>query len=138
LPNTNAERKLSDVISKIRYLEKRLVAQDGKAPAKPKPEKKDLAKGKRKTEPKKTPDGKKQQKVAAKATLKKVSPEMPKDKELEEKTACAMILLQYHADSTFNLEVRERALEFVTDVLKRSPDAVSRCGLPMRSPDAVS
>jgi hypothetical protein len=125
LPNTNAARKLSDVISKIRYPEKRLVAQDGKAPAKPKREKKDLAKGKRKTEPKKTPDRKKQQKVAAKATLKKVSPEMLKDKELEEKPACAMILLQYHADSTFNLEVRERALEFVTDVLKRSPYAVS-------------
>ena len=68
LPNTNAERKLSDVISKIRDLEKHLITEDGKAPAKPKPEKKGLAKGKRKTEPKKTPDGKKQQKVAAKAT----------------------------------------------------------------------
>ena len=30
------------------------------------------------------------------------------------------------ADSAVNLEVRERALEFVTGILKRSPDAVFR------------
>lgn len=57
---------------------------------------------------------------------------MPKEKELEEKPACAMILIHYLADSAVNLEVRERALEFVTGVLKRSPDAVSRCGFPGR------
>ena len=51
---------------------------------------------------------------------------MPKEKELEEKPACAMILIHYLADSAVNLEVRERALEFVTGVLKRSPDAVFR------------
>jgi hypothetical protein len=57
---------------------------------------------------------------------------MPKERVLEEKPACAIILIHYLADSAVNLEVRERALEFVAGVLKRSPDAVSRCGLPMR------
>ncbi len=49
---------------------------------------------------------------------------MPKERELGEKPACAMILIHYLSDSGVNLEVRERALEFVTGVLRRSTDAV--------------
>ena len=126
LPKTHAERKLSDAISKIRELEKRLITEESKTPEVPETPEKKIAKGEEKAGPKKKSRGKKQQKAVAEAPAEKPSSELLKEKAPEVKPAGAMILIHYLADSAVNLEGRERALEFVMGVLERSPDAVFR------------
>lgn len=146
-----ADQKLSEAISKIKALEKRLVEQEGDGDSVPgakvtskrggrssqsvaKEKGEAVAKAGEKLEM--VPGGKTIPEKAGVAEQRKMAdssveakPEERKEsagKPGKDKPRGAMILIHYDADSAVNLEGREKALEFVQRVLKRSPGAVFR------------
>lgn len=138
-----ADQKLSEAISKIKALEKRLVEQEGDGDSVPEAEvtgkrggRSSQSVAKEKEESEMVPGGKTIPEKADVAERGKMAdssveakPEERKEsagKPEKDKPRGAMILIHYDADSAVNLEGREKALEFVQRVLKRSPGAVFR------------